>query len=171
MSNVKPFRRTPWIGVGVALGLVASVFAPHAPLYATATDRQANFAIATGAVEQNLEALYFLDFLTGDLKAAVISPVTRRFTMLYEANILGDLGVDVSKGPQYLIVTGEISVRAVGGNVQPSTAAVYVAELTTGNVVAYAVPWSRAAFTSNVPVRGKLALIDKMTFRTIAVRE
>ena len=39
------------------------------PLHATATHGLDKFAIATGLVDDSVEALYFLDFLTGDMRA------------------------------------------------------------------------------------------------------
>ena len=53
-------------------GLVLSGLWPQTPLHATATDRSDTFAIATGAVDDDTEAVYFLDFLTGDLRAVVL---------------------------------------------------------------------------------------------------
>lgn len=163
--------RMMWLGLGLAIGLAASVLAPHAPLHATATDRQENFCICTGAVDEFTEAVYYLDFLTGDLKAAVLSPITRKFQFLYETNILGPMGIDVTKNPKYLMVTGRIDSRKVAGNVQPSLSVVYIAELTTGKMAAYTIPWSRAAFTSNVPVRAAMMPVDIMQFRNVAVRQ
>ena len=41
------------------------------------------FAIATGLVDNTVEALYFLDFLTGDMRAAVINPKNGKFTAFF----------------------------------------------------------------------------------------
>ncbi len=40
-------------------------------------------------------------------------------------------------------VTGMAATRRGAARMQPSVAMVYVAEITTGNVAAYAVPWSK----------------------------
>ena len=66
-----------WLGVGLCLGLVFAGIFPHTPLHATSNDRYDDFAIATGAVDESTEAIYFLDFLTGDLKAAAVGPLRK----------------------------------------------------------------------------------------------
>ena len=60
------------MGMGLALGLVLSGLWPHTPLHAVSTDRGETYAIATGPVDNEVEAVYFLDFLTGDLGAIVL---------------------------------------------------------------------------------------------------
>ena len=42
------------------------------------------FAIATGLVDDELEAVFILDFLTGSLKCAVLSTSTGKFTSAFE---------------------------------------------------------------------------------------
>ena len=67
-------------GVGIVAGLVIGLniqgLWPSVPLHASATHGLERFAIATGLVDERVEALYFLDYLTGDLRAAVINPKT-----------------------------------------------------------------------------------------------
>lgn len=171
MVNAFRFNSAAWLAAGVLVGLAAGRLLPHAPAHAMATDRQENFAIATGPVDEEMEAVFFLDFLTGELKAAVLSPITGKFNALYQAQIAGDLGVDASKNPKYLLVTGLAQLRRGGGQIQPGASVVYVAELTSGKVAAYAVPWSRGAANSNIPIKANLVPLDSMQFRTAVIRE
>lgn len=164
-------NRVAWLAAGVLLGLGAGGWLPHAPLHATATDRQDNFSIATGHLDDEVEAVFFLDFLTGNLKAAAISGISGKFNALYEVNILNVLGVDVTKNPKYLMVTGLAQLRRSGGGVQPGASVVYVAEVTSGKVAAFGVPWSRAAANSNQPIKAALIPLDVVQFRTAAVRD
>ena len=80
------------VGMGVGAVLTAGVFGlqgtPRA--HATATHGSDNFAIATGLVDDSIEALYFLDFLTGDLRAAVVSRRNGEFTGFFSYNVLAD---------------------------------------------------------------------------------
>jgi hypothetical protein len=117
-------------------------------LHAVATDRTETFAIATGFVDDGIEAIYFLDFLTGDLNAVVLGRQGRGFVALYRYNVIGDLGVDPSKNPKYMMVTGAADMRRTVGRMQLSPSVVYVAEVTTGNVAAYALPWERSIYTA-----------------------
>lgn len=95
---MKPWMqsRPAWLSMGVLLGLVVGLnisgIWPSIPLHATATQGLDKFAIATGLVDDTVEAIYFLDFLTGDLWAAVINPKSGKFNALYKRNIAADFG-------------------------------------------------------------------------------
>ena len=61
-------------------------------MHASATHGIDKFAIATGLVDNSVEALYFLDFLTGDMRAAVINPKNGKFTAFFTRNIAAEYG-------------------------------------------------------------------------------
>jgi hypothetical protein len=130
------------LGLGVLAGLMLVGVWPQVPLHATATDRIDSFAMASGFVDEDVEAVYFLDFMTGDLNAVVMGKQSNHFTGYFKANVAGDLGIDNAKSPHYMMVTGNVDLRRAGTRMQFSRAAVYVADVTTGKVVAYAIPWS-----------------------------
>ena len=169
---VHKFKRSmlPWLAVGLVAGLVISGFCPHRSLHATATDRYDTFAVATGPVDEGIEAIYFLDFLTGDLRAAVLSKQTGKFNAFFERNIIADLGVDPSKNPRYLMVTGIVDLRRGAARLRPSMAAVYVAEITSGKVAAYVIPRDTHRHAAGQIFRGELLPLDVTRFRTTAVR-
>ena len=107
--------RVLWWGLGVSCGLAMSGFWSTAPLHATATDRQETFAMSTGMLEGGFEAIYTLDFLTGDLRGAVPAfNNPRAFSALYAHNVMQDLGVDIGKNPKFMIVTGTATLRSGG---------------------------------------------------------
>ena len=69
------FRKTSalvWLGLGLLAGLMVAGFWPSVPLHAVATDKIDTFSMATGHIEADYEAVYFLDHLTGDLNGFVI---------------------------------------------------------------------------------------------------
>lgn len=148
MSNPLKSSRLLWLGIGLVGGLILCGFWPQTPLHAVATDRTENFAAATGFVDDGVEAVYFLDFLTGDLNALVLGRQGRGFVAMYGRNVIADLAVDQAKNPKYLMVTGAADMRRTVGRVQLSPSVVYVAEVTTGNVAAYAIPWERAVYSA-----------------------
>ena len=161
-----------WLAVGLILGLIVGSLCPHTPLHATATDRFENFAIATGEVDAGVEAVYFLDFLTGELRAAVLSKQRPpRFNAFYQRNIAADLGVMPGSNPRYLMVTGLADIRRGASRMSPSSAVIYIAEITTGQVAAYAVPWNAEKHASGVVFKGEIIPLDKTRFRTAAVRD
>jgi hypothetical protein len=170
MSSLLVRRPVAWHVAGLVLGAVLGGLLPHAPLHATATDHTDNFALATGLVDDELEAIFILDFLTGSLKCAVLSTSTGKFTSAFEASVLDDLGVKANQNPKFMMVTGAAGLRRQGGNLQPGNSVVYVASTTTGRVAAYAVPWTRGQANAVMPFKGVLYRLDVLQFRTAAVR-
>lgn len=165
------YRPMVWLGVGLLAGIVLASFCPHAPLHASATDRYETFAIATGMVDNGVEAVYFLDFLTGDLKATVLSKqIPPKFNAFYQRNILNDMGIDPTKNPRYLIVTGLNDLRRGGSRLRPSIGTCYIAEITTGRLAAYTIPWDAQSHASGQMVQGKIIYLDMTQMRTAAVR-
>ena len=161
-----------WLAIGLVVGLVVGSFCPHAPLHATATDRVDNFAIATGAVDEGVEAIYFLDFLTGDLRAAVLSKQRPpQFNSFFHRNIAADLEIDPGKNPRFLMVTGLVNIRRGASRMSPSSAVVYVAEITSGQVAAYAIPWNADRHASGQTTMGEIFFLHKTKFRTASVRD
>ncbi len=143
-------NRAVWLVAGLILGVVGAGMLPSTPLHAVSTDRTNTFAMATGPVDDEFEAVYFLDFLTGDLNAVVLGKNGTAFTAFYQrpgAQVVADLGVDPTKKANYMMVTGMTNFRgfAGAGQLRPSLATVYVAEVTSGTVAAYSISWSKNA--------------------------
>lgn len=149
----------------VPLGLL-----PGINVQATATHGQDNFAIATGYVDPQIEAFYFLDFLTGDLRAAVVSRRTGEFVAFFEKNILEDFE-SKSKNPKYLMVTGATNLPRGRSNTQIGASFVYVAEASSGQVNAYALPWNPSLSAKGAPQRGTFERVAGGSFRTAFVRD
>jgi hypothetical protein len=165
MFHTFNYRRLAWLGIGLVSGLILGGIWPESPLHAVATDRYDTFAMATGPVDEDIEAVFFLDFLTGDLQARVLNKQAGKFTAFFGANVLEALALDPSKNPRYLMVTGIANLRRGGVRLQPSRSVVYVAEITTGNVAAYAIPWDRAMHNMGRMVNKPMVLLDVTRFR------
>jgi len=167
--------RAAWMIVGIAVGIVVGLnlagWWPQVPVHAVATHGQDNFAIATGPLDENVEGIFVLDAVTGNLKAAAMNIQTRRFNTWYEYNVARDLPGSGGKAPQYRIVTGVTNVRQVVAAGQLGRTVVYVADATTGQVMAYGVPWVTGRHTSPVPLRETLIPLDRWQFRTTAIRD
>lgn len=156
---------------GVAIGMAIGLFRPQTTIHAVATDRVDNCAMATGPLDDDTEALFYLDFLSGELRATALSPIARKFFASFSANVNNDLGVDIAKHPKYLMVTGNSIFRRGGGQVQPGNSVVYVAELTSGKVAVYAVPWSQAYAGAGRQIHAPLVLLDVYPMRVSLARE
>ncbi len=146
-----------WFGVGQAQ-----------VVHATATHGEGNFAIATGPADGGIEAFYFLDFLTGDLRAAVVSRRTGEFTALFEYNIQGDF--EDTKNPKYLMVTGLADLPR-GRGAQLGNSLIYIAEATTGQVNAYALPFNTSLNAAGKQQRASFIHVAGGSFRTTFVRD
>ncbi len=189
MARVRDYGWLAGLALGLVVGLMLGGFWPQTPLHATATDRVDNFALATGPVDETTEAVYYLDFLTGTLRGAVLSNTTANFQAVYETNIHADLAnviaahnqklggragvqeLQMPTNPSYLMTTGVVDIRRVAGQRRrPPRAALYVAETNTGIVLAYLIPWSLEAHSSNRPDAGKLILWAGEQFSSAVLR-
>jgi hypothetical protein len=171
MWDVIKNHRGAWLAVGVVVGLAVANYWPQAPLHASATASQENYSIATGYVDGlETEAVFFFDSLTGELKGAVISPQNGKFLTFFAANAMTDLGINDVAGAQFLMVTGTMDFKRSPGTAQLGTCVVYVTEVSSGQVVAYGVPWTKARSTANAPAEVPLVLLDRYQFRNVAVR-
>lgn len=167
--------RVLYLVIGLAIGLVVAIavqgFGPRVPLDASATQGQENFAFATGLVDNQIEAIYFLDFLTGDLKAAVIDPKTGKFNSFFTYNIAADFAASGTKNPKYLMVTGVADFPRGRGSAQVAKSILYVTEASSGWVAAYSIPWNAAAQAAGRPQTGEFVPLDKRQFRTLLIRD
>jgi len=159
-----------WLIVGLGLGLAAGLLLPHTPAHAVATDRNENFAICTTMSGNGTEAVCVLDALTGDLTAYVLSPQLATFNAMFKYNIAGDLAVQPNQNPKFLLVSGtaQIQNRGAGmGNLQIGSL-VYVAEVKSGKIAAYAIPYTQNMAMSNQPIAGTFLKVAILEFRNQA---
>ena len=160
--------------VGACAGAVAAVLwlggLGSVNVHATATQGEDNFSIATGLVDNDLEGFFFLDFLTGDLRAAIVSRRTGKFSGYFEYNVTQDFGT-LAQNPKYLMVTGLAALPRGRGPAQLGRSLVYIAEVTSGQVFAYALPYSGSMNAAGKPQIGSFILVDGGEFRTAFVRD
>jgi hypothetical protein len=170
MFEQAAWRRWSYLAAGVIVGLVLGGLWPDSPAHAVATAQIESFAVCTAPIDDEGEGIFFLDYLTGDLKGATISPRNGKFMVFFQANVTTDLGIDPAKAPKYLLVSGLNDFRRAAGNQLFGNSTVYVAELTTGKVAAYAIPWQRSARNATAPGHVNLTLLDIFQFRNVQVR-
>lgn len=137
-------------------GVLAAVLAAAATLVgatsasATGTDKTENLILATGLLDGQNEIVVCLDIVSGTLKGFVINTNTRQFFAQYTApSVATDLNVPKGRNPKYSLVTGLSSFKPTGGGGRLGQCVIYVAEETSGNMVAYAVPWDPSAMSRN----------------------
>jgi hypothetical protein len=155
--------------IGLIIGLNIQGIWPSVPLHASATHGLDKFVIATGVVDAGVEALYFLDYLTGDLRAAVINPKTGTFNAFFTRNIAADFG-GAGANSGYLLVTGSADMPRGTANFQYARSVVYVANATTGQIAAYVIPWNSSSQAAGRTQYNQFQLLDVAQFRTAFVR-
>jgi len=133
-------NRSLGLVVGLIFGVLAGGLWPNSPAHAVATDRHENFAICTAMVDenQNLEAVFFLDFLTCELKTSVVLPQTNEFTPIFTRDISKDLNIEPTQQPHFLMVSGRYRLQPNTDMPRGAQSLLYVAELNTGRMISYA---------------------------------
>jgi hypothetical protein len=140
---------------------------------AVATARNDAFSAATGPIDEDVEGLFLLDPLTGQLSCYIMNTSTFKFTMVFRYNqLLEDLGMKKDKGARLLLLTGLVDYKSQTGTERPSEAVAYIVDSSTGNFAAYAVPWQKGLHTSSQkkPHIGTFRLLDKGISRNIELR-
>jgi hypothetical protein len=185
--------RMVWLGLGLVVGLVVGGLLPSTPLHATATDRSENVVMATGYVDDNIEAVFFLDSLTGMLTAAVpsIRATGMPYQAVWRANVGADMmtavrmansatagakggaarpAIEVPKTPRFVMTTGQLDIRQRSARLRPARCVVYVTEANTGLIMTYALQWSLQAHSANQRIELPMTLWAAEKFATAAIR-
>jgi hypothetical protein len=147
---------------------------PTTYLQAEAAVQGKTVAVATGAIDEEVEGLFTIDFLTGDLQCFALyvkSPAADKIGGCFGRNVLADLGVDKAKKPEFLLVTGRANFPRGTAGARPGFSVVYVIDDTTGRFAAYTVPWDKTKAVRGVPQKDALVLLGKGTARTARLRE
>jgi hypothetical protein len=160
-------RAAVCLAAGAVLMLTVGLLIPDRDSYASASDGTERITLATGFMDNRTEAVFYLDSLTGELKAAVLDPDLGRFMAFYVRNISGDF--PRVENPRYAMVTGLADFP--GGQNTFARTAIYIAEQTSGQVAAYALPWSTAVANRNAEQAGPFILLDRRQFRLAYIRD
>jgi hypothetical protein len=193
--RTRRFQRLAWMTGGLTLGLAVGIALavgvwlgmrnsasnkvmdglPLAELQlkASAAHGSDTFAIATGAVDGNVDAVFCLDFLTGDLTGFVVHPSNGRFFAAFYTNVLDKLPTEQGKTPKYALAVGKFSVLSSYTNVKPGASVVYVADCNTGIVAAYGFPWDKSVSTNRPTslITLKMIPLDIAKAREVKIRD
>ncbi|RCS40757.1 hypothetical protein DTL42_25685 [Bremerella cremea] len=156
--------------LGMTVGFNWQSPAREIPINASTAASSETMCAATGRIDEEMEGLFTLDCLTGDLQCAIINSQTAKFAGLFRANVLNDLGLDATKKPSYLLLTGNASFRATTGNSRPADCVAYVVDASTGRFVAYGIAWNRNISARGGQQSGVLMPLDKGTARNVQIR-
>ena len=158
-------RRVVWLVTGLLVGLAISYFWPHEPLRANA-DRNEKFAMTTAMLGRGIEAVFVLDFLTGRLTGAVLNNQGDTIVYIYGRNVAKDFNqADADGAGNYAIVSG-FSQRKARAGIQWGQSSIYIAELSSGKVICYGIPYQNLSRPARGPV--ELLPISNFSFRRAA---
>jgi hypothetical protein len=154
-----------WLLVGLFIGFGAAAVFQVTPSYAVATDHSDEFAIATGHLTTELEAVYLLDFKSGSLLGTVMSRQTGEFQQFYRRELGTDFALNPRQKPKFIMVTGAMqSARAQ----VPVNHVLYVAELNSGKLGAYFMPYRGEVQRGTISEQ--LQMLGQIPFRSPAGR-
>ena len=128
--------------------------------------------MATVPIDDEVEGVFILDCLAGQLGMSMMGQMGNfqsdrvgQFSLPMAVRpILNDFGIKPGKNPRFLMVSGLVRNQRRAGSHQQSRSLVYVMEITTGKVIAYAFRWtgsvSRIASGTIEPLDGILLRPD-----------
>ncbi len=157
-----------WLVGGVLIGLGVAYFWPHEPIRADQSDSNDKFGIMSVQATLNVaglsgtEAVFVLDFLTGRLQGFYLNPQIGRFTQTWYRDVAGDLKLDEKGAAQQIYAFAGAQGQMVGQGGTFGASMVYVAELSSGSLVAYAFPFTQA---NQVVPPQQLVPVDRAQFR------
>jgi hypothetical protein len=147
---------------------------PATYLHAEAAARGETVAVATGAVDEDVEGLFTIDFLTGELQCFVLyvkGPGANKIGGHFKRNVVADLGLEKGKKPKYLLVTGRANFTRGAAGVRPGFSVVYVIDDNSGKFAVYGLHWDKTKAVKGVPQAGTFILLDKKQNRVAPLRD
>jgi len=154
-------NRMVWLCLGLLAGVTLAWLWPHEPAFATNSDRDQDFVIFTvpvgnqaAGIADPIDAVFILDFQTGQMRGAVLNRQARQFASFYFIDLTKEFGIAPGAKAKYAVATGNGQLTNQGGPAFAS-GVIYIAELTTGKCAAYTFPWQDGVRPAGVisPVR------------------
>lgn len=140
---------------------------PPINLNAGTAARTKSMSMATGLIDGNVEGLFVLDHLTGNLQCWLLNTRTGQVGGIYRANAAADLQLAGKAGqPEYMMTTGNFFFSGGNaGNNAPSQSICYVGDANSGNVVGYGVVYNPQAINRGIVQQGILNVVCKGSAR------
>lgn len=158
MRSAMATNRVSWLACGLAAGLAIAYFWPHEPTFANTADRDTQFGMITipvgtaAAVAQDpMDGVFILDYLTGKLMGAVLSRQVGGFVSFYARDLAKDFDVQGDADPHYCMASGYAQMPNQG-QMQMASGVLYIAELNSGKLAAYAFPWKEQGLGGVIPL-------------------
>ncbi len=124
-------------------------------------------SIATGRIDNDVEGLFILDHLTGNLIVYVLNARSGQAGAIYRTNVLNDLGAQGKADAELLMVTGSFdftSIRRTGQD-RYAQCICYVAESSSGHVAGYTFAFNPTVASRGEPQTGAIVKVFDFTAR------
>ena len=155
-------RRITWIGLGVVLGMMLSVYAPQEPAmgaYTAAGGDKISMCVSTSSIGIP-DTVFILDETTGRLFGATYAQSGGTFGAVHFRNLAADFRV--ADDAKYVMVPGAIGSTSTGDGAQTGAGGIFVAESKSGLCILY-------AFTTSAG-KHELAPIGRIPWRKTSRR-
>ena len=131
-----------------------------------ATSMGKSISVATGWVTDEVEGIFVLDHLTGNLQCWVMNSRSGEVGGVFRGNITAALGLQANADPDYVIATGRFDFSNFRqGNFKYANCICYVGESSAGKILAYSFTYDPTVGARGLPQLGELNLIATIPFR------
>ena len=142
------------------------------PLKAVSASRGESLSMATGQIDNQVEGVFVLDHLTGNLECWVLNSRTGGLAARYRTNVTEDLQMSKAGDADYVMVTGRYFFDGGNrGNLEPGRSICYVGDGNSGKVIGYGLRFDRTAVNSGVPQEGELFIVGAGISREVLERD
>ncbi len=159
------------VSVVVVAALVSVSVRQPVPLYAMTAQGSERKSLVTVPLDGGLEAVVALDHTTADLTGYVLDRFSGKFFIQYRYNVAKDFPLQQGKHPRFIMVSGVADFRQFTSNGRLADGVIYVAEESSGQVVAYGIPWNTQFVASTAgPQQLQFVPLDLAKTRFASIR-
>jgi hypothetical protein len=160
------------MGVVFASQWIGSTASAPIVLHADTASAGKSISMATGIVDEGIEAFFVLDHLSGNLQCWIPNPRNLQLANIFVANVNEELGGEKQGAADYVMVTGRVDFLpfARRGTMVPAGCVCYVADGNTGKVVGYSFHYDQGSIKRAEQQNGKLEVVLRGTARDQAVQ-
>ena len=133
--------------------------------------RSDNISIATGAIDEGLEAMFILDHGAGTLQCWFVNPRTGILAGAYATNVSNAFGGGRASDKDFVMATGYVDF-SVGkrGNIRAAKCICYVAENNSGKIAGYGLEYDPRGVTTGGFQTGELKLLFNQFIRNSSLK-
>ena len=165
------------LAVGVLLGAWLtegrqSQLAAPLKLNAAAASAGKNISLATGLIDEDIEALFILDHLNGNLQCWILNVRTSTVGGIYRTNVLPALGEGKAGAEfDFAMTTGYTNFTGNRGQSRPAQCVCYVAEGNSGTAAGFGFTFNRNNIQRGQAQEGELEVVCQGPIRDLQIRD